>query len=295
MVSVGHCVVCSSSLRYTDSDYPFGIFWPLCCLFFFSSKNGFWLPLWYLLAIVLSVLLLFDERILINPLVSFGHCVVCSSSLLYTDSHYPFGIFWPLCCLFFFSMNGFSLPIWNRLAIVLSVILLFDERILITPFVSFGHCVFCSSLRWTDFDYPFGIFWPLCCLFFFSSMNGFWLPLWYLLAIVLSVFLLFDERITITPLVPFDHCVVCSSSLRWTDSDYPFGIFSPLSSLFFISSMNGFWLPLSISNIYLKTNQRVLRICEWHVARLWCFLCFFFYNLGLLKVPREYLWLNSLF
>jgi phage FluMu protein Com len=33
----------------------FGIFWPLCCLFFF------------------------DIQILIAPLVSFGHCVVCSS------------------------------------------------------------------------------------------------------------------------------------------------------------------------------------------------------------------------
>jgi hypothetical protein len=33
----------------TDSDCPFGIFWPLCCLFFF------------------------DIQILITPLVSFGH------------------------------------------------------------------------------------------------------------------------------------------------------------------------------------------------------------------------------
>ena len=63
--SFGHCVV-RSSLIYR-----------------------FWLPLWYLLAIVLSVLL---------------WC---------TDSDYPFGIFWPLCCLFFF-----------------------DVRILITPLVS---------------------------------------------------------------------------------------------------------------------------------------------------------------
>ena len=38
--------VLSVLLRYTDSDYPFGIFWPLCCLFFF------------------------DIRILITPLVS---------------------------------------------------------------------------------------------------------------------------------------------------------------------------------------------------------------------------------
>jgi hypothetical protein len=169
VVSFGHCVVCSSLiygfwlhlwyllaivlsvlLRHTDSDYTCGIFWPLCGLFFF------------------------DIRILITPVVFFGHCVVCSSSiygfwlhlwyllaivlsvlLRQTDSDYPCGIFWPLCCLFFF-----------------------DKRILITPVVSFGHCVVCSSL-----------------------IYGFWLPLWYLLAIVLSV------------------------RLRQTDSDYPCGIF----------------------------------------------------------------------
>jgi hypothetical protein len=134
--SFGHCVVCSSStygfslplwylsaivlsvlLRLTGSHYLFGIFRPLCCLFFF------------------------DLRILITSLVSFGHCVVCSSStygfslplwylsvivlsvlLRLTDSPYLFGIFRPLCCLFFF-----------------------DLRILITSLVSFGHCVVCSS------------------------------------------------------------------------------------------------------------------------------------------------------
>ena len=49
--------VLSVLLRYTDSDYSFGIFWPVCCLFFFGI------------------------RILITPLVSFGQCVVCSSSV----------------------------------------------------------------------------------------------------------------------------------------------------------------------------------------------------------------------
>jgi hypothetical protein len=129
------------------------------------------------------------------------------------DSDYPFGILWPLCCLFFL-----------------------DLRILITPLVSCGHCVVCSSsiygfwlplwylvaivlsvrLRFMDSDYPFGILWPLCCLFFLDlrilitplvscghcvvcpSTYVFWLPLWYLVAIVLSV-------------------------LRLTASDYPFG------------------------------------------------------------------------
>jgi hypothetical protein len=116
---------------------------------------------------------------------SFGHCVVCSSSIC-----------------------GFWLPIWHLqtflLVIVLSVLLLFDLRLLIIPLASpnfsFGYCVVCSSsLRFTTSDYPFGIsklfFWLLCCLFFFSSIYDFWLPLWhlqtFLLVIVLSVLLRF--------------------------------------------------------------------------------------------------------
>jgi hypothetical protein len=150
--------VLSVLLRFTDSHYLFGIFWSLCCLFFLDLR--FSLPLWYHLAIVFSVL------------------------LRSTNSHYPFGIFCPWCCMFFL-----------------------DLRILITPLVSFGHCVVCSSsiyefslpiwyllsivfsvlLRFTDSHYPFGIFWPLCFLFFL------------------------DLRILITPLVSFCHCVVCSS------------------------------------------------------------------------------------
>jgi hypothetical protein len=97
----------------------------------------------------LCCLFFLDIQILITPLVSFGHCVVCSliyrfwlplwyllaivlSVLWYTNSDYPFGIFWPLCCLFFL-----------------------DIQILITPLVSFGHCVVCSLIY------------------------RFWLPLWY--------------------------------------------------------------------------------------------------------------------
>ena len=97
--SCGHCVVCH--LRFTDSDYPFGI---LDLRILIS-----------LLAIVLSVI--YDLRILITPLVSCGHCVVCHlrftilitplifcghcvvCHLRFTDSDYHFGIFWPLCCL----------------------------------------------------------------------------------------------------------------------------------------------------------------------------------------------------
>ena len=186
-------------LWFTDSDYPFSICWPLCCLFFF------------------------DLQILITPSVSFGLCVVCPS--LITDSDYPFSIFWPLCCLSFFDLQ-ILITLQYLLAFVLSVLLwftdsdypfsifwplyclfFFDLQILITPLVSFGLCVICPSLIYrfwlplqyllafvlsvllwfTDSDYPFSIFWPLCCLSFF------------------------DLQILITPSVSFGLCIVCPS------------------------------------------------------------------------------------
>jgi hypothetical protein len=126
-------------IRFTASHYPVGILWPLCCLF------------------------LFDLRLLITPLVSCGHCVVCS-----------------------YSIYGFSLPRWYLVPIVLSVLIRF--ALLITPLVSCGHCVVCSYLicgfllpHWylvaivlsvliwfTASHYPIGILCPLCCLFLFD-------------------------------------------------------------------------------------------------------------------------------
>ena len=293
LVSFGHDVVCTSSidglllwyllvmmlsvlLRLTA--YLFGIFWSWCCLYLFdcwltplvsfghdvvytSSING--LPLWYLLVMMLSVLLRLtaysfgifwswcclyfcDWRL--TPLVSFGHDVVCTSSIdglplwhllvmmlsvLLRLTAYPFGIFWSWCCLYFFD--------WR-----------------LTPLVSFGHDVVCTFaidglplwyllvMMWSVLvrlpAYPFGIFWSWCCLYFFdcrltplvsfgydvfctSSIAG--LPLWYLLVMMLSVLRLtaysfgifwswcclyfFDWRLT--PLVSFGHDVVCTSSI----------------------------------------------------------------------------------
>jgi hypothetical protein len=117
-------------------------------------------------------------------------------------------------------------------------------------------------------------FWPLCCLSFFDlwilitplvscghcvvspSIYGFWLPLWYLVAIVLSV-------------------------LRFMDSDYPFGILWPLCCLSFFdllilitplvssghcvvcpSSIYGFWLPLW----YLQTLHSLLISSDWFIV-----------------------------
>jgi hypothetical protein len=200
LVSFGHCVVCPSRmyglwlllwyllaivlsvlLQCTDYDYSFGIFWPLCRLSFYNVRimitrlvsfghcvvcptmYGLWLLLWYLLAIVLSVLL---------------QC---------TDYDYSFGICWLLCCLSFYNV-----------------------RIMITSLVSFGYCVVCSS-----------------------TMHGLWLLLWYLLAIVLSVL------------------------LQCTDYDYSFGIFWLLCFLSFYN-VRIMITPLISSNSSYIFNCKVL-------------------------------------
>jgi hypothetical protein len=108
-------VIVLSVLQFTASDYSFGIFWSMYCLSF-------------------------NLRLLITPLVSFGHCIVCPSIygfwlllwylvvivlsvLQFTASHYSFGIFWSLYCLSSFHL-----------------------RLLITPLVSCGHCIVCPSI-----------------------------------------------------------------------------------------------------------------------------------------------------
>jgi hypothetical protein len=155
LVSFGHCIVCHSSLN----GYfwlPFGIFWPLYCLSFFALRH-FLITLWYLLAIVLSLILRFTATS-DYPLVSFGHCIVCHSSV---DGYIwlPFGIFWPLHCLSFFDLR-LLLTLWYLLDIPLSVILRFTATS-DYPLVSFGHCIVCHSSVYGYFWLPFGIFWTL--------------------------------------------------------------------------------------------------------------------------------------
>ena len=344
LVSFGHCIDCPSIYSFwlprwyllaialtvplfTASDDHVGIFWPLYWLSFYLRPlmttlvsfghcidcpiYGFWLPRWYILAIVLSVLLFttsdyhvgifwplywlsFYLRLLITTLVSFGHCIDCTSIysfwwsrwyllaivltvLLFTASDDHVGIFWPLHWLFFYL------------------------RLLMTTLVSFGHCIDCTSiysfwlpcwyllaivltvLLFTASDYHVGIFWPLYWLSFYlrllmttlvsfghcidcPSIYGFWLPHWYLLAIVLTVLLFTASdddvgifwplywlsylRLLITTLVSLGHCIDCSSIYgfwwrRWyllaialtvllfTASDDDVGIFWPLYWLSF--------------------------------------------------------------
>jgi hypothetical protein len=318
-----------SVLWITASGYPFDICWPLYCLSFelrllitplisvghcivCPLHYGFWLPLWYLLTIALSVLwitasgypfdicwplycLSFELWLLITPLISVGHCIVCPlnygfwlplwhiltivlSVLWITASYYPFGICWPSHCLSF------------------------ELRLMVSPLISVDHCIVCPlnygfwsplwylltivlSVLWiTASDYPFDICWPLYCLSFelrllitpltyfdhciVCPLNyGFWLPLWYMLAIALSVLwitasdypfdifwplycLSFELWLLITPLIYFGYCIVCplhygfwllfwyilviALSVLWiTAYDYPFDIFWSLYCLSF--------------------------------------------------------------
>ena len=198
LVSFDHCIVRTSSIYglwlllwyilvivlsvlrlFTASDYFFSIFWSLYCPYFVylrllitllvyfdhcivrtSSIYGFWLLIWYILVIVLSVLRLFTAsdysfgifwslycpyfvylRLLITSLVYFGHCIVRTSSIygfwlllwyilvyvlsvlrLFTASDYFFGIFWSLYCPYFVYL-----------------------RLLITTLVYFGHCIVRTS------------------------------------------------------------------------------------------------------------------------------------------------------
>ena len=125
-----------SGVRATQSLVLCVYFVDHCLSFFFSP---------------LCCLSFIDLQILITPLVS---CPLCCLSFIDLRILITPLVSWPLCCLSFF-----------------------DLRIRITPLVSFGHCVV-VLLWYTDSDYPFGIFWPLCgCP---SLIYGFWLPLWYL-------------------------------------------------------------------------------------------------------------------
>jgi fatty acid desaturase len=122
-----------------------------------------------------------DLLILITPLVYFGHCIFCSSSNYWFWLH-----LWYLLAIVLSVLRRFTLA--KRYQMVIRINKSIKNRkyngqkipkvqaesvnprrtdntmAKIAPLISFGHCMVCSS----------SIYW-------------FWLPLWYLLAIALSV------------------------------------------------------------------------------------------------------------
>jgi hypothetical protein len=95
-------IVLSVPLRYTDSDCIFGIFWPLCCLFFFGIRILI-TSLWYL------------QTLLEHVTVSFTLCwLSCVCPLVY--------LLWKLWIIWFSSLSILSGPeegyfewTWRRL------------------------------------------------------------------------------------------------------------------------------------------------------------------------------------
>ena len=208
-----HCIVCPSiygfwlPLWYLQASLcPFALFiLPLYCLSFFylqllitslvpSSFSLSFCPFHFV--IVLSVVLLFTAsdylfgifKLLFVPLLFFFcHCIVCPSSI--------YGFWLPLlylqaslCPFAFFLLSLYCLSFFYVRFLITS---------LVSPSFSLSFCPFSFvivlsvRLLFTASDYLFCTFKVLFVLlpFFFShcivcrsSIDGFWLPLWYLQA-----------------------------------------------------------------------------------------------------------------
>ena len=355
------CIICPSSILYYLSFLDLRLLiTPLAscghCIVCHSSIYDFWLPFWYLVAIVLSVrprfttsdypfcilwplycLSLLDLRLLITPLVSCGHCIVCHSSILYYLSFLDLRLLiTPLvsfghCVVCPSSIYDLWLPLWYLVAIVFSVLPRFTNYDypfgILWPFYCLSFLDFVLSVipRFTSSDYPFGIFWPLCCLYFLdirllitplvtcrhcigspSSIYDFWLPLWYLVTIVLSVLPRF--------------CIICHSSIcdfwlpswylvaivlsvrpRYTTSDYPFYNLWPLYCLSLLdlrllitplvscgrcivcpSSINEFWLPLWYLLAIVFSVVPGFTTYDYPFGIFWPLYCLSFFDLRLL-------------
>jgi hypothetical protein len=120
--------------------------------------------------------------------------IVLSVLLWFTSSDYLFGIFLSLCCLSFF-----------------------DLHLLITPLVSFCHCIVCPSLIYV-----------------------FWLPLWYLFVIVLSVLLWF------------------------TSSDYPFGTLYLQHFHYTTPWFKIVKVKVKVLDWYLRVNSTLVLLWKWN-------------------------------
>jgi hypothetical protein len=181
---------------------------------------------------------IYKRRLLITPLVSFGHCIVGTSSIygfwlllwyilvivlsvlpLFTASDYSIGIFWSLYCPNFVNLRLLITSLVYFVIVFPSFVYL---RLLITPLVYFGHYIVCTL-----------------------SIYSFWLLLWYILVIVLSLRRLFTAsdysygifytlycpyfvnfRLLITSLVYFGRYIVCTSFIygkyrQYNDQNIP--------------------------------------------------------------------------
>jgi hypothetical protein len=165
------CIVLSV-LRYTDCDCPFGIFWPLCCLFF--DIRIVITSLWYL---QLFLVLCFQHNGQKIPKAQSQSVYRRTDNTMakryQRDNHNPYieeqTTQWPKdtkgTTKNRISKNRQrSPPVFSGVSVTRALVLYvcFVDRCLSFCTCSIGHCVVCSSIY--GFWLPFGIFWPLCCL-----------------------------------------------------------------------------------------------------------------------------------
>ena len=274
-----HCFVCPSSMD--DIWLPLGIFKHF---FFIVLSVLQWTAFDYplvssSLSITLHCLFFFNGRLLITPwyIQTFLlHCIVCPSSM--DDFWLPLGIFKPfyyivLSLLLQWTIFGYSL-VSSSLSITLYCLSFFNGRLLITPwylqafllhrivspssmddfwillgiFKPFYYIVSSVLLQWTTFDYPLVSSNPSITLYCLSFFNG-WLLVtpWYLQAFLL-------------------HCIVCPSSMD--DFWLPLSIFTPFYYIVFsVFQWKTFDYPLVSSNLSITLY------------------CLFFFNGRLLITP----------
>ena len=89
LCSYGHCIVWIPSSNYYCSSFCSLFLWPLYCLNSFFELLLFVLLSFVLMAIVLSEFLLLITTVRPFVLCSYGHCIVCPSSMYGLD--YLFG------------------------------------------------------------------------------------------------------------------------------------------------------------------------------------------------------------
>ena len=262
----GHYFVCLS-LIFMASDYTFDIFKPLAIILSvfllylwllitllissnlwslwclsFSNIYGFWLHFWYV--------------------QTFGHYFVCLS-VIFMASDYTFDIFNPLAII----LSVFLLYLWLLIATLLissndwplfcvSFSYIYGFWLLHFWYLqALGHYFVCLSLIFMASDYTFDIFKPLAII-----LSVFLLYLWLLITLLISSNLwplfclsfcyIYGFWLHFWYLQTFGHYVVCLS-LIFMASDYTFDMFKYLAIILSVFLLY-LWLliTLLISSIH---------------------------------------------
>ena len=262
----GHYFVCLS-LIFMASDYTFDIFKPLAIIL-----SVFLLYLWLLITLLISSNLwslwclsfsyIYGFWLHFWYVQTFGHYFVCLS-VIFMASDYTFDIFNPLAII----LSVFLLYLWLLIATLLissndwplfcvSFSYIYGFWLLHFWYLqALGHYFVCLSLIFMASDYTFDIFKPLAII-----LSVFLLYLWLLITLLISSNLwplfclsfcyIYGFWLHFWYLQTFGHYVVCLS-LIFMASDYTFDMFKYLAIILSVFLLY-LWLliTLLISSIH---------------------------------------------